>query len=51
MVRITLSALLGERRMTQAALARATGIRPATINEYYNELCERVNLSILCLRM
>ncbi|MDR2606661.1 MAG: helix-turn-helix transcriptional regulator, partial [Oscillospiraceae bacterium] len=47
MVRITLSTLLGERRMTQAGLARATGIRPATIGEYYNELCERVNLEYI----
>ena len=30
--------------MTQAELARKTGIRPATINEMYHELCERVNL-------
>ena len=44
MVRINLSTLLGERRMTQADLARKTGIRPATINEIYHELVERVNL-------
>ena len=30
--------------MTQADLARKTGIRPATINEIYHELVERVNL-------
>ena len=47
MVRIRLSTLLGERRMTQADLARRTGIRPATINEMYHELVERVNLEHL----
>lgn len=44
MVRILLSRLLGERRWTQADLSRATGIRAATINEYYHELAERVSL-------
>ena len=44
MVRIKLSTLLGERRMTQIELSRKTGIRPATINEIYHELCERINL-------
>lgn len=33
--------------MTQAELARKTGIRPATINEMYHELSERVNLEHL----
>lgn len=47
MVRILLSALLGERRWTQADLSRATGIRAATINEYYHELAERVSLQHL----
>lgn len=44
MIRIRLSTLLGERRWTQADLARATGIRAATINEYYHELVDRINL-------
>ena len=44
MVRILLSKLLGERRWTQKDLAEATGIRKATINDYYNELTERVSL-------
>lgn len=35
--------------MTQADLARATGIRPNTINELYHELTERVNLEQLDL--
>lgn len=37
MIRIHLSRLLGERRMKQKDLAILTGIRPATINEIYNE--------------
>ncbi len=44
MIRIYLSRLLGERRWTQADLSRKTGIRPATINEYYNEFATRVSL-------
>lgn len=47
MIRIYLSRLIGERRWTQADLARKTGIRAATINEYYNELAERVKLEHL----
>ena len=47
MIRIYLSRLLGERRWTQADLARKTGIRAATINEYYNEFSERVKLEHL----
>ena len=44
MIRIKPSALLGEKKMTQADLARITGIRPSTINELYHELAERVKL-------
>ena len=47
MIRIHLSRLLGERRMTQAELSRKTGIRAATINEMYHELTDRVNLEHL----
>ena len=46
-IRILLSARLGELRMTQAELARKTGIRPNTINDMYHELCDRVNLEHL----
>ena len=35
--------------MSQAELARKTGIRPTTINEIYHELCERINLEHLDL--
>ena len=44
MIRIRLSTLLGERRWTQADLARKTGIRPNTINELYHELTDRISL-------
>ncbi len=44
MIRILLSKKMGELRWTQADLARATGIRPSTINEYYHEIAERINL-------
>ncbi|MCB5617393.1 helix-turn-helix domain-containing protein, partial [Thomasclavelia ramosa] len=44
MIKIYLSKLLGERKMSQAELARRTGIRPATINEMYWEFAKRVNL-------
>lgn len=49
MIRILLSTRLGELRLTQADLARKTGIRPNTINELYHELAERVNLEHLDL--
>lgn len=44
MIRILLSRKLGEKRWTQADLARATGIRPTTISDYYNEITDRINL-------
>lgn len=47
MIKIHLSKLLGEKRWTQADLARSTGIRPSTIGDYYHELVERVNLNHL----
>ncbi|RKI37766.1 XRE family transcriptional regulator [bacterium D16-51] len=49
MIRILLSTKLGELRWTQADLARATDIRPNTINELYHELVDRVNLEHLNL--
>ena len=49
MVKILLSRKLGELRWTQSDLARATGIRPSTINELYHELAERINLEHLRL--
>lgn len=44
MIRILLSTRLGERRMTQSELARATGIRSQTINELYHDFADRVSL-------
>ena len=38
MVKIHLSRLLGERRMTQKRLSELTGIRPNTISDWYNEM-------------
>lgn len=49
MIRILLSTKLGEKRWTQADLARATGIRPNTIGELYHELTDRVSLEQLDL--
>lgn len=49
MIRIMLSTRLGERRMTQSELARATGIRSQTINEMYHDFSDRVNLDGLDL--
>lgn len=47
MIKIHLSRILGEKRITQAELARQTGIRPSTINDIYNEIAERLNISHL----
>ena len=47
MIRIKLSARMGELRCTQATLARKTGIRAATICELYNEMTSKINLDQL----
>lgn len=47
MIRIHLSNILGERKMSQAELARRTEIRPNTINELYWELVDRISLDQL----
>ena len=44
MIRIYLSKLLGERKLTQNDLARMTGIRPTTIGEMYHEIIQRINI-------
>ena len=44
MVKIYLSKLLGERKLTQNDLAQMTGIRPTTIGEIYHELIQRINI-------
>lgn len=47
MIRIKISTLLGEKKMTQSELARKTGIRKATINELYWELNESIKLDTI----
>lgn len=47
MIRIHLSRMLGEKRITQKQLSLETGIRAATINEIYHEMAERINLEHL----
>lgn len=47
MIKITLSRKLGELRITQSELSRATGIRPNTINDLYHDMAERVSLEHL----
>ncbi|PWM60802.1 MAG: XRE family transcriptional regulator [Subdoligranulum variabile] len=47
MIKNHLSRLLGERRWSQARLARETGIRPSTICAYYNEFADRFSLDHL----
>ena len=48
MIRILLSSRLGDRKWTQADLARKTGIRPTTINELYHLdlICEALDCSL-----
>ena len=47
MIKIKLSDLLGKHKMTQAALARATNIRPVTISKMYYEESKRLDISQL----
>lgn len=47
MIKIHLSRILGEKRMSQAELARQTGIRPSTISDIYNKMTERLNIEYL----
>ena len=42
MIRIQLSRLLGEKRLTQADISRMTGIRAGTINDLYHEIAARI---------
>ena len=47
----TLSKTMGEKRITQAELSRLTGIRAATINEYYNGIwrsIKRTHIEKIC---
>lgn len=38
MVVVNLAVLLAKKKWNQADLCRATGIRPSTISDYYNEM-------------
>jgi putative transcriptional regulator len=49
MIRILLSARLGEKRWAQADLARATGIRRNNISEMWNEISRKISLEELDL--
>lgn len=44
MIKIKLSNLLGEHKMTQKALADLTNIRPATISKMYYEEIRRIDI-------
>lgn len=44
MIKIKLSNLLGEHKMTQKALSEMTGIRPATISKMYYEETKRIDV-------
>ncbi len=44
MIKLYLATILEREDMTQAELARKTGIRPATIHEIYHETITRVDL-------
>lgn len=47
MIKIHLSRILGERRISQRKLADAANVRPATINAIYNETLKRLDIDIL----
>jgi len=47
MIRIKLSRILGDKRISQATLAKRTGLRTATINIWYNEIIDRISLEHL----
>jgi putative transcriptional regulator len=47
MIKIHLSKILGEKRITQKKLSELTGIRPGTINAYYHEYIQRINVTDL----
>lgn len=47
MVKINLSRILGEKRMSQSQLAKLTGIRPTTISDWYNDTASRIGIEHL----
>lgn len=47
MIRIKLSQVMGDRRISQSELSRITGIGKHAINDLYQDLTDRVSLSQL----
>lgn len=47
MIKIKLSTLLGENKMTQKQLSSLTNIRPATISKMYYEEIKRIDIEHL----
>lgn len=47
MIKIHLSKMLGERRITQRRLADMAGVRANSINAIYNEKAQRIDLDVL----
>lgn len=50
-IKTTLSRTMGEKRINQIELSRLTGIRPATINEYYNGIwrsIKKIHIEKMC---
>ena len=45
MIKIHIAKILEEKHMSQAELARQTGIRPSTICCIYNGIAERLNIN------
>ena len=44
MIKINIAEWLGKKKMKQSDLAKATGIRPATISAYYHETVKRIEV-------
>lgn len=47
MIKIHLSRILGERRITQRKLAESANLRPNTVNMLYNERAQRIDFDVL----
>lgn len=47
MIKIHLSKILGERRITQRRLAEMADVRPNSVNAIYNEKAQRIDLDVL----
>lgn len=47
MIKMHLSRIMGEKRMTQTRLAQLAGIRPSTVNVFYHETIKRIDVDML----